>query len=127
MKEKTKYELRLYAVIFLFIGIGYFILFSSSLHITGYHNMDLAFNMKFLNAEYDLNLVDETTHGIKDSSELWHIGLQQINKAFYNIFGIGIIFGMIINISIEPLMKKVYNLKMENKKIKNDKLSKTKR
>lgn len=90
-KKKLKYFIGIiylevvFAVLLLsFAGI----ICSVSLFWIGYHNVDLGQNIRYINAEYDLNLMDTLNNGtIVSGYEAYDLGTSQQQKAFY-FFGI---------------------------------------
>lgn len=83
MKDKATIKYLLFGIMFLS-----FILALHSVYIlmTGMHNVDLGQNIRYLNAEYGLTLVDTNSAGIQWSGEEMYIyGQNNIKEAFWKL------------------------------------------
>jgi len=60
----------------------------------GYHNVDMGHNMRWLNCEYGLELMDLTNQGVMvDEFEAYSMGWWQVRYAFVTLFA-GTLFFM---------------------------------
>lgn len=67
----------------------------------GFHNIDLGYNVKYINAEYDLELIDIGNDNIERTpSEMYRLGLDQIIDSLRYIFVSGLCFGVLYVILI---------------------------
>ena len=63
------------------------LVFGTTLFYTGYHNLDTGQNMRYLNAQHDLNLVDTYSFdNVIDSNDAYSLGVAQLRFGFL-IFG----------------------------------------
>ena len=66
------------------------IVFSTKMFTLGFHNIDAGYNMRGLNCELDVELLDKTIDGtILTEREAYAFGVKQIFLAFY-LFGISV-------------------------------------
>ena len=95
MKKEHK---DLFKFLFFFLGILAIttnLFYYSYLFGIAYHNMDLAQNIRYLEAKYDLDLVDKMTNDYYASStDLWSIGYNQFKKSVIGLLFTGIIIGL---------------------------------
>jgi hypothetical protein len=72
--------------------------FGMYVYDNGFHTIDIAQNMKYLNAEFDLDLIDKTLQGtLINSTDAYGLGIWQ-SRAGLLIFGLGcFIFGSSIS------------------------------
>lgn len=66
---------------------------SSMMFTKGFHNMDLGHNINYVNAEFNLNLLDvDSDYNVRTSNELYILGVNQIFKGFGLMIFFTIIF-----------------------------------
>ncbi|MEM3091500.1 MAG: hypothetical protein QXU39_02500, partial [Candidatus Pacearchaeota archaeon] len=77
------------------------LIFSVHNFMVGFHNLDLGQNINFLNAKYNLNLLDRTEEGeLLTGTELYVYGSIDLRKNFFLFgflsFGLGYCIGFLI-------------------------------
>ncbi len=79
--KKTKLGNWIFTLLFLFALI--LIMMSTYLFLTGFHNVDLAQNIRYLNAEYNLDLGDYSSQGYITAEDLLTVGYKQQRLGFF--------------------------------------------
>jgi len=90
----------LYSILLFLSIIG--AIFSAYHFMTGFHNIDMGQNIKIINMDYGLNLVDRNSAGeLWTESEMYAYGQGQIREAFV-LLGISVFF---IGFSLKGVLK----------------------
>lgn len=80
--------------------ISLMVILSVATFFTGYHNVDLGFNMERLGRDFGTPLVDECSDGkLRDGSELYSIGLNQIKASFISVIILLIVYCFLLYIN----------------------------
>lgn len=102
-------------IFILFITV-FFMVTTAYLFNTNYHKFDLGHNIKYLNCEFDANIIDQSLAGVnKGSSQLIQEGGTGLIRQFYNMSLFSFLFGVLI-------MFISYNMKDKNKPIDHENL-----
>ena len=100
LKLKKSTRIEILAILLLASVVG--IVFGFYMFQNGFHNIDIAQNMKYLNAELDLELMDLTMQNeIVDCHEAYRVGLWQQRMGIFLATWSAMLFGM----SITDLMQ----------------------
>jgi len=85
-KLQKKKEIENFLFAFLTCLVFLIIIFSVVTFWKGYHNVDLGFNMEKLEGDFNISLIDEGSDGkLRTGSELYILGLSQIESSFISI------------------------------------------
>lgn len=78
--------------------------FNVFMFMAAYHNIDLAQNMRYLNAKYNMSLSDQASNmEIYSPEEMLHIGYDQFRQAIWGLLATACIFGYYAACAVEPI------------------------
>lgn len=85
ISDKDKFLLMTFATVCI-------IVFSVFFMTIGFHNIDMGQNARYLNAEFDLNVVDEMSNGeFYSDTQMYRLGLKQLMTGIL-VFGASCLF-----------------------------------
>lgn len=106
--EKEKQELKISIFILIFICSIFMLLYSGMLFYSGFHSLDLAQNMKYMECEFNVSIMDlHSNYNIYDKEYMYIKGFNNMRAAFF----IAIYCSFVIGSSLQLIFTEMFKIK----------------